>query len=926
MKKTTVLSIVGAALAELACAAPLVYESFEQAAPGELAGQNTGTGFSDAYFDNDDYCTVVLDAANRLVYQGGDLTVDGGSTFMRMQPTVVKDLLTWGRGFPTLAAPAGGGPLYISFLFRVSASVADDADEDQVFFGVTERTTNDPYLGLHIAKHESGSGNAIGLRFNNKTGLVTGCPKIQGGRTYLLVFRWYPISGTWRGIDLIVNPTTATEPAASDWTVIKDSEFKKKLSDYRAFTCKVTRSCETDDAFEFDEIRIGDSWAEVTSAPTYNGVVPRPSISATDDGASRTVTISHPVAGCSCYYTTDGTTPSAQNGTLYTAPFVLSASTTIKAVAVDAGGNESEVVAAAVNLVAHWTGAGADDNWLTSGNWLPAASPANKSLVFGAEDRVVSGSINNVLATDMTIRSLVYTNNNTTQATSGNAYCHVTKIEENATLTIDSVDDDGYAMRLFAPQSTGKNMFVWVEFTGGGALEVDSPDGIFEMRHTSGNNTANSRLYLDGLSSFECSVREMRLWPGLRSSGVLSLPKTGRGYTRIVTPELSVGNTYNKGQGGNNASVWLGTENDFRVDWFGIGSSHPGVQNNAQSTIAFNSGLVNPTFTLRAADGVGRADLLIGVNGGASINYETSNAVDLSGGTADARIDRLVVGDAHAFYGSGKTGRVAATFSMDGGVVDAADVTVARTSFLSGSRNTDGDAFGTANLCFGTVNVDGGSFIVTNDFKLAENADGGYQSTKGTLNQSAGRVSVGRDFILATRESKAVQVVADVNVSGGELSVAGDLKSGVDTKTYDGNWTEETVNVQANVNALGGVITVTNVAGTSELRLEKGTLTLAGGKVFADNLILTNAASAVSLEIDADYKPVAVTAGGAIKLGGTLHVAPKEGARLSGPYVIASGGAREGRFSAVDLPEGYRVYYGADSVSIGGGATIIMVR
>ncbi len=63
---------------------------------------------------------------------------------------------------------------------------------------------------------------------------------------------------------------------------------------------------------------------------------PVPTISGTSPFADTTqVTITEP-EGARAYYTTDGTTPTAES-TLYTEPFTLSATTTVKAIAIKDG-------------------------------------------------------------------------------------------------------------------------------------------------------------------------------------------------------------------------------------------------------------------------------------------------------------------------------------------------------------------------------------------------------------------------------------------------------------------------------------------------------------------------------------------------------------------------------------------------------------
>ncbi|MCR5495501.1 MAG: chitobiase/beta-hexosaminidase C-terminal domain-containing protein [Treponema sp.] len=69
-----------------------------------------------------------------------------------------------------------------------------------------------------------------------------------------------------------------------------------------------------------------------------------PVISGTDNFTDSTsVTITSTTSGASIYYTTDGTTPSATNGTLYSSAITLTSTTTVKAIAILDGYNNSSV-------------------------------------------------------------------------------------------------------------------------------------------------------------------------------------------------------------------------------------------------------------------------------------------------------------------------------------------------------------------------------------------------------------------------------------------------------------------------------------------------------------------------------------------------------------------------------------------------------
>lgn len=61
---------------------------------------------------------------------------------------------------------------------------------------------------------------------------------------------------------------------------------------------------------------------------------------------SQEVTISCTTEGAEIFYTTDGTAPSASNGTKYTGAFTITATTTVKAIAIKSGFTNSDVVSA----------------------------------------------------------------------------------------------------------------------------------------------------------------------------------------------------------------------------------------------------------------------------------------------------------------------------------------------------------------------------------------------------------------------------------------------------------------------------------------------------------------------------------------------------------------------------------------------------
>lgn len=87
----------------------------------------------------------------------------------------------------------------------------------------------------------------------------------------------------------------------------------------------------------------GGGTVETCATPTF-------SPAAGTYNEAQDVTISTTTSGASIYYTTDNSTPSSTNGTLYTGAINVSETTTIKAIAVKTGNNDSQVAEATYTI------------------------------------------------------------------------------------------------------------------------------------------------------------------------------------------------------------------------------------------------------------------------------------------------------------------------------------------------------------------------------------------------------------------------------------------------------------------------------------------------------------------------------------------------------------------------------------------------
>ncbi len=99
-------------------------------------------------------------------------------------------------------------------------------------------------------------------------------------------------------------------------------------------------------AFVIEEVEVEVEGGEVVE--TVATPVISPNGGEVESGTA--ISISCTTDGAAIYYTLDGTTPSASNGTKYTAPFALTANATVSAIAILDGFNDSEVATATFTI------------------------------------------------------------------------------------------------------------------------------------------------------------------------------------------------------------------------------------------------------------------------------------------------------------------------------------------------------------------------------------------------------------------------------------------------------------------------------------------------------------------------------------------------------------------------------------------------
>ncbi len=591
-----------------------------------------------------------------------------------------------------------------------------------------------------------------------------------------------------------------------------------------------------------------------------------------------------------------------------------------------------EPAQAAVETV-EWSGGDAtSDDWSQTANWVENASPAGKNAVFALADVSADGTANSVVSGDLSVNSLVFAN---LAAANDLTKQQVVSIPENVTLTVSGTNAEGRAFAVSSQPSTGGSYALRVGFTGGGALAIDSLDGVFIAGEGfSSPSDTSERGFLDfaGLSSFSANVDRFLVGYGERTRGEMTLAAAGDGANFIRASYVGVGDAAGVLGGPETSVLTLGKRNTIYASRINVGATEVSgtKRNNDESGVMrFAAGLENPTLAIRSWGGSGRADMTIASHGDGGNNwYNVTGTADFSGGTVDLRLGELLIAAGAGYTGS-QSGEVNGYFTMENGTADINKLSVGRTCIFDGGRKAD------THPAWGRFTMLGGEAFVNRGVEVGVSTNGswkgGFQFPKGdvSLSGNASLTSAG-PVILASDQGYATGAVARVTLEdNARLSALAGLRNGLRLEGKSDSWGDiKIVDFDGSVFVNGGMLAVTNAAQTSELCLDYGTLAVAGGSVVVDKLTMTNAESVVSVVVSGRGTPIVVN-GAANVDGGRLVVAIDEDNPpvQSGSYTLIGAGSLTGRFTEVTLPQGtVKLAYTDGAVCLSYCGTVVLIR
>jgi autotransporter-associated beta strand protein len=402
--------------------------------------------------------------------------------------------------------------------------------------------------------------------------------------------------------------------------------------------------------------------------------------------------------------------------------------------------------------------------------------------------------------------------------------------------------------------------------TGGGALVITNGSYFEFGRNSNGNNGNNASMDLSRLGTFTLTssgtVHFGNDSSGTHSSSTIITLATNNTITAAILAVNGGGGT----AGTSKLLLGAGT-NTINVNTFYVNNGNRGTGN--QVYFSTNTG----SLTLRAADGLGSANLYVGIF---RVANTATHFMDLTGHDSDLQLNLLSVAE-NGNLGTATPNTQTAYFSFDTGMLTAATVRVGYVGLGVAAANSGAIIIGTNSIGGGTVHIGNGGL------GLAQNLTTNSPNT-GTVfavaNFYGGATTIGADLngnSIAMAQGGGTNS-ATLNLTGGTVTLDGHIAkiggAGVNTATVtlnggtldltghnlgDGTTPIDTLNFQA-----GKLMNVAELNGGMPLvKTTVGTLILAGLNTYTGGT--TNGAGTLALGGDN-----VLGTGGLVLSGGTL--------------------------------------------------------
>ena len=379
-------------------------------------------------------------------------------------------------------------------------------------------------------------------------------------------------------------------------------------------------------------------------------------------------------------------------------------------------------------------------------------------------------------------------------------------------------------------------------FTGTGVLTLGANNFLLGNESAAGNTTND----LSGLNTFNFigPTRAFQVTAGLNATASYSSMLRLAATNQIAASTLTVGGVGSANiASASSCAVALGQNTVLNSD-----TNRIGYGRNAGS-LAFRSGLVQPTLTLRGADGLSPArSLTIGEINSGGQSFTRVSTLDTSAGVLDAWVDTMMV--AYNFRGNGADTPNNAFFVMGAGTLTATNLVLAQ------------DKAGSS---------------------------GGY-ACSGTMTVSNGTVRVGT-LTLGNRLG-GLTVSGTCNLNGGALLQAQSIAPGAGTATRTFNWNDGTIgnyDPSSDLTIASGLTLTTAAGGSHAFNIDAGRTATVSAVIAGTGWLTKTGAGTVVLNATNTFSGSTIVSNGTLVLNGwvgTNTLTVTAGATLGGTGTV----------------------------------------
>jgi len=679
-----------------------------------------------------------------------------------------------------------------------------------------------------------------------------------------------------KGTEVALN--TATE-GAEIWYTTDDSAPAKNGAGSAKYTAKIAINTST----TIKAIAVKDGW-ENSDIMNLSYFIPKAAAPAASPEAGnydtvQSVTLNTTTEGAAIRYTTDGTDPAASSP-LYSSAISIGATTTLKAIAIKEGWDDSEILTAVYNIVLPFTSAPVltlePDSGKITYTWTDSDPAADSYDVYWKEGIDLTAA---QVKTGTKIPN-ASSGGEITGLTNDTPYSFIVTANKASYTSIDSEVETAIPSPPYIITGSSASFTATQSSTtiGTGAIQT-----VIDAIKSHANGKAVIIHFGDGETALDISTTPASFnntsgtWGKVELSGkITGSSTTSTTGTIAIAGDVSVTSTADIANSAttNGRAIYYNSTGTLTISGGVVSANTAGyaIYNNSTGTLNITGGTVSATTgravhnastgaitvssgTVSGYDAVSNASTgAVTVSGGIVQSTQTyGNAISNSaGGTVTISGGTVQVSGSSYCYAVSNSG--AGQVIISGGTVSAGTSSNNRAVSNSSSGTvtiTSGEVKATAGYAVyisatGTINITGGTVSATTGCAVYNSNPGTVNITGGTVSATTGyavyNYSTGKITVSQASGSTTKVTSANTNASQGTIYIASggttvvrlEITGGTVENTSTGTNGNAVYNTSAGaVTMSGGTVSTTATSGRAILNNSTGAVTISGGAVTA---------------------------------------------------------------------------------------------